>query len=201
MAQQHLLRHLRLSSAGHRPAVQGGADRQHPVRLGDGRRREGQRPEDRLRLRRHQALCRQCRARARPTRRRCSRAMRARSIRGSTRYWRLNLRVITRRKAGMPVHVLLNRGPARPTRTSRGRAEWGRMAPSNNDALNKRFGADDLALPADAPELHRQLAARGVVRSFTADPVPYDLLRTSLRTSAVRADEERSPATRHHHRR
>ena len=42
--QQHLLRHLRLSSAGHRPAHQGGAGRQHPVRLGDGRRGQGQRP-------------------------------------------------------------------------------------------------------------------------------------------------------------
>ena len=45
--QQHLLRHLRLSPAGHRPAHQGGAGRQHPVRLGDGRRGEGQRSEDR----------------------------------------------------------------------------------------------------------------------------------------------------------
>ena len=45
MGQQHLLRHLRLPSAGHRPADQGGAGRQHPVRLGDGRRGEGQRPK------------------------------------------------------------------------------------------------------------------------------------------------------------
>ena len=57
--EQHLLRHLRLSPAGHRPADQGGAGRQHPVRVGNGRRREGQRSEDRLRLRRHQALCRE----------------------------------------------------------------------------------------------------------------------------------------------
>jgi nitroreductase len=44
-------------------------------------------------------------------------------------------------------------------------------------ALRCRFGVEgDLALPADAPELHRQLAARGVVRSFTAEPVPHELL-------------------------
>jgi nitroreductase/FMN reductase [NAD(P)H] len=49
---------------------------------------------------------------------------------------------------------------------------------SDGDALKHRFGSenDNLAVPADAPDLHRQLAARGVVRSFTADPVPYDLL-------------------------
>ena len=33
-----------------------------------------------------------------------------------------------------------------------------------------------MTLPADAPDLHRQLAARGVVRAFTAEPVPYELL-------------------------
>ena len=43
--QQHLLRHLRLSPARHRPAHQGGAGRQHPVRLGDGRRGEGHRSD------------------------------------------------------------------------------------------------------------------------------------------------------------
>ncbi len=47
----------------HQPGIdlldQGGAGRQHPVRLGDGRRGQGQRSQDRLRLRRHQALCRQ----------------------------------------------------------------------------------------------------------------------------------------------
>ena len=53
------LRHLRLSPAGHRSAHQSGADRQHLVCLGNGRRGEGQRSADRLRLRRHQALCRQ----------------------------------------------------------------------------------------------------------------------------------------------
>jgi nitroreductase len=48
----------------------------------------------------------------------------------------------------------------------------------NGDALKRRFGAESehLALPAGAPDLHRQLAARGVVRAFTAEPVPYDLL-------------------------
>ncbi len=49
-AEQRVLRHLRLSPAGHRPAAQGDAGRQHPVRLGDGRRRAGHRSEDRLRL-------------------------------------------------------------------------------------------------------------------------------------------------------
>ena len=57
--EQHLLRHLRLSPAGHQSAHRSGAGRQHPVRLGDGRRGQGHRPEDRLQLRRHQALCRQ----------------------------------------------------------------------------------------------------------------------------------------------
>lgn len=51
------------------------------------------------------------------------------------------------------------------------------MTSPDNDALNRRFGADDLALSEDAPDTHRQLAARGVVRSFTANPVPHDLLQ------------------------
>jgi nitroreductase/FMN reductase [NAD(P)H] len=51
------------------------------------------------------------------------------------------------------------------------------MAPSDKDALNNRFGADDLALPDDAPELHRQLATRAVARWFELEPVPHDLLR------------------------
>src|ERR1041384_7922602 len=48
----------------------------------------------------------------------------------------------------------------------------------DTDALKRRFGSESehLALPADAPDLHRQLAARGVVRAFTDDPVPYELL-------------------------
>jgi nitroreductase len=48
---------------------------------------------------------------------------------------------------------------------------------ASDSSLEQRFGADDLALPADAPQFHAQLATRGVVRSFTNDPVPYDLLR------------------------
>jgi nitroreductase/FMN reductase [NAD(P)H] len=51
------------------------------------------------------------------------------------------------------------------------------MTASDHDALNRRFGASDLALPPDAPELHRKLAARSVMRAFTAEPVPVDLLR------------------------
>jgi nitroreductase/FMN reductase [NAD(P)H] len=45
-------------------------------------------------------------------------------------------------------------------------------------ALQRRFGSDapHLALPEDAPALHRQLAMRGVVRRFTREPVPYELL-------------------------
>jgi nitroreductase/FMN reductase [NAD(P)H] len=48
----------------------------------------------------------------------------------------------------------------------------------DGDALKRRFGdkSDKLAVPPDAPGLHRQLAARGVVRSFSPEPVPYDLL-------------------------
>jgi nitroreductase/FMN reductase [NAD(P)H] len=50
--------------------------------------------------------------------------------------------------------------------------------PDGGSALTRRFGATDMHLdiPPDAPRLHRQLAARGVVRSFTAEAVPYDLL-------------------------
>jgi 4-oxalmesaconate hydratase len=59
MGENIFLRHLRLSSAGHRPAHQSGADRQHPFCIGNGRRGERQRSENRLRLRRHQTLCRQ----------------------------------------------------------------------------------------------------------------------------------------------
>ncbi len=54
-----LLRHLRLPPAGHRPAAQGDPGRQHPVRLGDGRRRARHRPRDRALLRRHEALHRE----------------------------------------------------------------------------------------------------------------------------------------------
>ena len=40
-AQERVLRHLRLSPAGDRPSHQGHSGREHPVRLRDGRRREG----------------------------------------------------------------------------------------------------------------------------------------------------------------
>ena len=56
--EQRVVRHLRLSPARHRSAHQGGADRQHPVRVGDGRRGARRRSADRAALRRHQALCR-----------------------------------------------------------------------------------------------------------------------------------------------
>jgi nitroreductase/FMN reductase [NAD(P)H] len=50
--------------------------------------------------------------------------------------------------------------------------------PDSRTALQRRFGTDapHLALPPDAPEFHRTLAARGVVRSFTDEPVPFELL-------------------------
>ena len=56
LMQQHLVRHVRLPPARHRPAVQGHRHRQHHVRLGDDRRRARQGPGYRLLLRRHQAL-------------------------------------------------------------------------------------------------------------------------------------------------
>src|SRR5689334_6353611 len=45
-------------------------------------------------------------------------------------------------------------------------------------SLKGRFGSGDshLDLPADAPAFHEQLASRGVVRSFTAERVPFELL-------------------------
>ena len=54
--EERVLRHLRLPPARHRPAVRGDRHRQHPVRLGDGRRGARHRPGDRPLLRRHQAL-------------------------------------------------------------------------------------------------------------------------------------------------
>jgi len=52
------------------------------------------------------------------------------------------------------------------------------MAPPDDDALHRRFGTDEahLALRPDAPELHRQLATRGSVRSFTREPVALELI-------------------------
>jgi nitroreductase/FMN reductase [NAD(P)H] len=45
--------------------------------------------------------------------------------------------------------------------------------------LADRFGADaaDIELGNDAPSIHRQLAARGSVRKFRSDIVPYSTLR------------------------
>ncbi|MBV8840439.1 MAG: nitroreductase family protein [Alphaproteobacteria bacterium] len=50
--------------------------------------------------------------------------------------------------------------------------------PADPKALQRRFGTDDanLEVRPDAPALHQQLATRGVVRAFTAEPVPYALL-------------------------
>src|SRR5437868_10415493 len=53
------------------------------------------------------------------------------------------------------------------------------MTTSNaRSMLQRRFGSDEphLDLPPDAPMSHALLAARGVVRSFSDAPVPYDLL-------------------------
>jgi len=48
----------------------------------------------------------------------------------------------------------------------------------DRSVLQHRFGSDKphLELPADAPQFHAQLAARGVVRWFKDEPVPYELL-------------------------
>ena len=45
--------------------------------------------------------------------------------------------------------------------------------------LSDRFGPDaaDIEFDADAPSVHRQLAARGSVRKFRSDTVPYSTLR------------------------
>jgi nitroreductase/FMN reductase [NAD(P)H] len=50
--------------------------------------------------------------------------------------------------------------------------------PNNRSVLQRRFGSDEphLDLPLDAPISHALLAARGVARSFSDAPVPYDLL-------------------------
>jgi nitroreductase/FMN reductase [NAD(P)H] len=57
-------------------------------------------------------------------------------------------------------------------------AENDMATPDSRSALQSRFGSDEphLAVPPDAPALHAQLAARGVVRWFKDEPVPYDLL-------------------------
>src|SRR4051812_23911573 len=53
------------------------------------------------------------------------------------------------------------------------------ISQGDGDALKRRFGThgEHLALAADAPAFHAQLAARGVMRSFDTNPVPFDLLR------------------------
>jgi nitroreductase len=49
--------------------------------------------------------------------------------------------------------------------------------PDHRDSLNRRFGTLGAHLElSDAPALHAQLAARGVVRSFAPEPVPFELL-------------------------
>ncbi len=50
-AEQRVLRHLRLSPAGHRPADPRDPGGQHPLRLGNDRRRKGHRSRDRPQLR------------------------------------------------------------------------------------------------------------------------------------------------------
>src|SRR6187397_3084546 len=52
------------------------------------------------------------------------------------------------------------------------------MASPDRDALHRRFGSDaaHLDIPADVPAVHTQLAVRGVVRWFAAEPVPFELL-------------------------
>ncbi|CAA9393272.1 MAG: 4-oxalomesaconate hydratase, partial [uncultured Ramlibacter sp.] len=72
-AEQHLLRHLRLPPAGHRPAQYRGAGEERAVRLRDDRRGARHRPDHRPLLRRHQALHRclddpQCAGQARDLR-------------------------------------------------------------------------------------------------------------------------------------
>ena len=50
---------------------------------------------------------------------------------------------------------------------------------NNRSVLQRRFGSDDpnLDIPDDAPQSHILIAARGVMRSFDTNPVPFDLLR------------------------
>jgi nitroreductase/FMN reductase [NAD(P)H] len=51
--------------------------------------------------------------------------------------------------------------------------------PNPQTPLADRFGPDaaDIEFGTDAPSTHRQLAARGSVRKFRPDPVPYSTLR------------------------
>ncbi len=85
-AEQRLLRHVRLPSARHRSAARRDSDRQHPVRVGDGRRRARHRSRDGALLRRHEALHRrQQEAHAPPIARRSSKATSAASSSASRR--------------------------------------------------------------------------------------------------------------------
>ena len=71
---ERLLRHVRVPPGGDRPARRCRADRQHPVRVRDGRRGAGHGPRDRRVLRRHQALHRSRRRSPTTNGRRSSRA-------------------------------------------------------------------------------------------------------------------------------
>ena len=83
--EERVLRHLRLSPARHRPSVRGHRRRQHPVRVGNGRRRARRRSGDGVLFRRHQALHRCALAFGRAPPQGVRSSMRAASTRGSTR--------------------------------------------------------------------------------------------------------------------
>ena len=83
-APQRLLRHLRLSPAGHRPAYARDPRGQHPVRKRDDRRGARHRSGDGSLLRRHPALCRRRAHRVRATSTRSTKATRDASILAST---------------------------------------------------------------------------------------------------------------------
>ena len=53
------------------------------------------------------------------------------------------------------------------------------ITPDDRSVLQRRFGSDEpyLDLPAEGPISHALLAIRGVVRSFSPLPVPFDLLQ------------------------
>src|SRR5206468_7655736 len=55
-SKQRLLRHVRVPSRRHRAAAEDRSERQHPVRIGDGRRSSRHRPRDRSLFRRHETL-------------------------------------------------------------------------------------------------------------------------------------------------
>ena len=86
-AEERVLRHLRLSPARHRAAAEGDPGRQHPVRVGDGRRGARHRPRDRAitTTTRAATSTRSTALSRRGPRARSSRAMRAACSRGSAR--------------------------------------------------------------------------------------------------------------------